>query len=402
MTTPQSSSAVATTPTTPTTPTTQRTADRDAPPTSRLQWVDAAKGMCILLVVAHHTLWFLASTGQAPAALVAANSALASLRMPLFFLASGLFAARPLTAPWRTLLHKRVALFLYLYVLWTLVRFAFFLALPGVVDPYDSADPVALALALVLPGPGMWFLYALALFAVVGKLIRRVPVAVQLAGTGALSAVVGAGIVEFDSFAWTFMARYLFFFLLGVHAPRLAHRLAASTRPVTVALAGAACAGGAAAAVALDVRSVPGVALALNLLAVTFGILFAAWIARHRIGMPLVVLGRHTLPVYLMHVLLLAVVMAGVQHLQLPAVAEYVLPVVLAIGLTALSLGTCQLLALAGANALFGLPSRLAHRPPRHALARVRPPRPTEPVAAVAIPAQRTIPLSRSSAAPRP
>ncbi|OLT01017.1 hypothetical protein BJF90_06940 [Pseudonocardia sp. CNS-004] len=102
----------------------------------RLEWVDAAKGMSILLVVAHHAVWFLQHSGQAPAAVVMANEALASLRMPLFFLASGLLAAGPLAAPWRVVLHKRVAFFLYLYAIWTIIRFTFFATVvPPEVDP---------------------------------------------------------------------------------------------------------------------------------------------------------------------------------------------------------------------------------------------------------------------------
>lgn len=128
---------------------------RPASQVSRVAWVDAAKGMSIVLVVALHVTMYLEATGQAPALLIGANTALASMRMPLFFLASGFFAAGPLAASWRTLLHKRVAFFLYLYTLWTLIRFAFFLAVPGVVDIYDTTDPTFLALALVLPGPGL-------------------------------------------------------------------------------------------------------------------------------------------------------------------------------------------------------------------------------------------------------
>lgn len=333
-------------------------------PETRVVWVDAAKGMSILLVVAHHSVLFLESTGQAPAAVVAANSALASLRMPLFFLASGLFAAAPLAAPWRTVLHKRVALYLYLYALWTVIRFAFFLSVPGVVDPYDSTDPVGLALALLVPGPGMWFLYALAVFSVIAKVIRRVPVTLQLVGAAVLSLLAGAEMVQFDSFSWTFMTRYLFFFLLGCHARRLIERLARSSNAMWVVIAAGLCVGGAVGAVLLGVRLVPGVALALNCLAVTFGVLFAAWISRYRIGRPLVLIGRRTLPVYLIHVLWLAGIMIGLQRVDLPPLVGYVLPVVLAVVLTALSLLTHRLLVAGGATWLFALPSRVAYRAP--------------------------------------
>jgi uncharacterized membrane protein YcfT len=333
---------------------------------ARLDWVDAAKGISILLVVAHHVVWYLQRSGQAPAAVIAANEALASLRMPLFFLAAGLFAAGPLAAPWRTLLHKRVAFFLYLYVVWTIIRFTFFATVvPPEVDPDDSANPLGLALALLLPGPSMWFLYALAVFAVVAKLMRPLPVAVQLGAAAVLSALVGAGMVEFGDSRWTYMSRFLFFFLLGCYARHLVERLARATTLPRVALASVVCVGAAVTAVAFGLRTIPGVALALQCLAVGFGVLFAAWIARYQLGRPLVALGKQTLPIYLTHMLWLAAIMIGLRHLDLPLPAAYALPFAMVPVLTVLALLTHRVLLAARATWLFELPSRLAYRAPQ-------------------------------------
>ena len=349
---------------------------RSAATGSRVVWVDGAKGLSIVLVVAHHVVSYLQTAGLAPAPVVAVNEALASLRMPLFFLAAGFFVAAPLAAPWRTLLHKRVAFFLYLYVLWTLIRFTFFATLvPPAVDPNDSANPVALAWALLLPGPSMWFLYALALFSVLGKLLRRVPAPMQLATSGVLSALAGAGLMDFDS-RWTYMARFLFFFLLGWHAKPLIERLARANGPWTVAGTAAVCVAVAGAAVALDIRTVPGVALALNCVAVVFGVLFAAWVCRYRIGRPLVALGQQTLPIYLIHTLWLAAIMTAVRYAGLPPVVGYALPVVLTALLVVLSLLTYQLLMNAGGTWLFALPSRTDHRRPARVPPGGTPPRP--------------------------
>jgi uncharacterized membrane protein YcfT len=329
---------------------------------SRLAWVDAAKGLSILLVVFHHTVYFLDTSGLAPALVVAGNEALASLRMPLFFLASGLFVAGPLAAPWRTMLHKRVAFFLWLYLLWTLIRFTFFATVvPPEVDPDDSANPMNVVLALLLPGPSMWFLYALALFSVIGKLIRRVPAPVQLAASGVLSALAGAGLLDFDS-RWTYMSRFLFFFLLGWHAKHLIERLARASSLLKVAAAAVVCVAAAGGAVVLDVRTVPGVAWVLNCVAVVFGVLFAAWICRYRIGRPLIALGRRTLPIYLTHMLWLAAIVTGIRYVEFPPVAAYALPVVITVVLVGLSLLTQWLLVKAGGTWLYALPSRLAYR----------------------------------------
>lgn len=329
----------------------------------RLGWVDAAKGMSILLVVLHHTVWYMQRSGQAPAAVVAANEALASLRMPLFFVASGLFAAAPLAASWRMVLHKRVAFFLYLFAVWTIIRFTFFATVvPPEVDPDDSANPVEFALSLLLPGPSMWFLYALAVYAVAAKLMRPLPVWLQLGATGLLSALVGAGMVEFGDTRWTYMSRFLFFFLLGCCARPLVERLAGLTSLLRAGAAAVLCVAAAGVAVVFGLRAVLGVAFALQCLAVGFGILFAAWIARYRIGRPLVVLGRQTLPIYLIHMLWLAVIMIGVRHLDLPPGAGYALPLVMVALLTVLSLLTHRVLVGVGARWLFELPPRFAYQ----------------------------------------
>jgi uncharacterized membrane protein YcfT len=329
---------------------------------SRFAWVDAAKGLSIALVVFHHTVYFLDTSGLAPALVVAGNEALASLRMPLFFLASGLFVAGPLAAPWRTLLHKRVAFFLWLYLLWTLIRFTFFATLvPSGIDPDDSANPLNVILALLLPGPSMWFLYALALFSVLGKLLRRVPVAVQLAVSGALSALAGAGLLDIDS-RWVAICRFLFFFLLGWHGRHLIEGLARASSLLKVVAAAVVCVAAAGAAVALGVRTVPGVAWALNCVAVVFGVLFAAWISRYGIGRPLVALGRRTLSIYLIHMLWLAVIVTGIRSLDAPQAVAYALPVVITIALVGLSLTTRWLLVKAGGTWLFAMPRRLAFR----------------------------------------
>ena len=221
-------------------PMTASETDHDKRTPSRIDWVDAAKGMSILLVVLHHVVILSEPHGLVPGPVSALNTALASLRMPLFFLASGLFAAAPLAASWRTLLHKRVAFFLYLFVLWTLLQSVVFLALPADVLPPDSpASWVDVAWEALLPGPAMWFLYALAVFSILGKLVRRTPAWAQLVVSGALCAVVGAGLVTFESFAWTFMARYLFFFLLGVHARAVVETVAERSSLLLVVAGGA-------------------------------------------------------------------------------------------------------------------------------------------------------------------
>nr|WP_255426299.1 acyltransferase family protein [Pseudonocardia sp. C8] len=341
----------------------------------RLDWVDAAKGMTILLVVVHHAVLFLQQLGLVPPAVATANMALASLRMPLFFLVSGLFLAGPLTASWRTMLHKRVALFGYLYVLWTAIQYAVMVLLPAdlMFSERLAGDPVDQLRTLLVPAPSMWFLYALALYSVLAKLVRRVPMAAQLGVTGVLSAVVGAGLLEPDD-TWGLAARYLFFFLLGFHARTVVERLAAASTPVRAALAVPATGALAAVAVVLDVRGVPGVALLLNVAAVVCGVLVAAQLARWAVGRPLVLLGRHTLPVYLANMPWLGVIALVLRDVPVPPALGYVLPVLLAVVTTGLTLLTWRVLLTLRAGWMYTLPGPLAHRRPAGSPRRALPP----------------------------
>lgn len=57
-------------------------------------WVDAGKGMSILLVILYHATVLMEETGQPVGILSNANAVLNELRMPGFFLPFGLFAAK--------------------------------------------------------------------------------------------------------------------------------------------------------------------------------------------------------------------------------------------------------------------------------------------------------------------
>ena len=113
---------VSTLPHAPATP--RPTAATAGAPRPRLVWADAAKGLCILLVVLHHSTVKhlpavlpadLSAVGEAWLALTAA---LKPIRMPLFFLLSGLFAAGALRRPWAQVLTARVLTPYWVYAVW--------------------------------------------------------------------------------------------------------------------------------------------------------------------------------------------------------------------------------------------------------------------------------------------
>lgn len=342
-------------------------------PAGRAAWVDVAKGLSIALVVAHHVVLLLASQHGAPAGLVELSRALGTVRMPVFFLASGLFAGTALAGPWRRLLHRRVALFAWLYLVWCLVRYLVFGLLAHGVDVASWRSPATLLPQLWLPSSALWFIFALALFSVVAKALRPVPVPVRLALAAGLAVVVGGGVVEVDSYAWRSMGAYLVFFLLGADASGPIRRWAARlTRPAAVGAAlglGVAWVAVTVLVRALDVALVPGVRLGTSLVGVGAGVALSVALAHGRAGVLPAWLGTRTLDVYLVHGPAVGVV-ALVLAATAPPTVGWAGAVALLAGVTAaaigLSLAAGRGLRALGAGWLFALPERWA-APPRGA-----------------------------------
>ena len=141
----------------------------------RVDWVDYAKGFCIIMVVMmHSTLGVEAAAGRE--GWMHAWVAFAKpFRMPDFFLISGLFLARVIDRDWRTYLDRKVVHFAYFYVLWMTIQI-------GVKAPSVAAEAGNWAavgkfylMAFIEPFGTLWFIYLLPVFFVVTKLTRKVP-----------------------------------------------------------------------------------------------------------------------------------------------------------------------------------------------------------------------------------
>ena len=90
---------------------------------SRHDWVDFAKGFCIVAVV---TMWVVGEmqgyVNRGEAGWLGYFAVFAKpFRMPDFFLISGLFLSRVIDRPWRHYLDTKVVHYLYFFVLWTLI-----------------------------------------------------------------------------------------------------------------------------------------------------------------------------------------------------------------------------------------------------------------------------------------
>jgi uncharacterized membrane protein YcfT len=186
----------------------------------RVAWVDLAKGMCIVFVVATHATLGVGEAMGREGFMHYVVAFTRPFRMPEFFMISGLFLARVIDRDWRTYGDRRVVHFLYFYLLWLLIHSA--LKFQQVSGGTLGGFLEHLAFSLVEPFSILWFIYLLAVFGAVTKLLRRVYPPVLLAAAAALEiAPIETHWYIFDEFC----NRYVYFvagYLLAPHVFRLA------------------------------------------------------------------------------------------------------------------------------------------------------------------------------------
>ncbi len=200
----------------------------------RVDWVDYAKGICIVLVVMmHSTLGVekaLGETGTLGQFIEWARP----FRMPDFFLISGLFLARRISAPWSKYADTKIIHFAYFYVLWMTIQFLFKghgiytdQGLSGLLRDY--------AMGFIEPYGTLWFIYLLAFFFALTKLVHKAPPLLVFAIAGVLEALpIHTGWTLIDEFA----SRYVYFFAgywLSAHVFNFARGVAAEKSATVLA-----------------------------------------------------------------------------------------------------------------------------------------------------------------------
>lgn len=201
--------------------------------TERVDWVDIAKGLCIILVVmVHATLGVEIAAGE-QGFMHQVVAWARPFRMPDFFLISGLFLSLTIDKPWRRYLDRKVVHFAYFYVLWLTIQFAF--KAPGIALERGATAPlVDYLLAFVQPFGTLWFIYVLPVFFLFTRLVRSLPVWFVFVWAALLEALpVHTGSVIFDEFA----ARYVYFFAGYAFAPQIFALAGAVRRNAGAALA---------------------------------------------------------------------------------------------------------------------------------------------------------------------
>ena len=140
----------------------------------RVDWVDYAKGICIVMVVMMHSVLGVEAAAGQTGFMHAVVMFAKPFRMPDFFLISGLFLAKVIDRDWRTYLDRKVVHFAYFYVLWVTIQFGF--KAPSFAAEQGCAHVGFEYLeSFIEPFGTLWFIYLLPIFFVVIKLTRNFP-----------------------------------------------------------------------------------------------------------------------------------------------------------------------------------------------------------------------------------
>jgi len=268
----------------------------NTPAAGRVDWVDYAKGFCIVMVVMmHSTLGVELAAGREGWMHHAVEFA-RPFRMPDFFLISGLFLARVIDRDWRDYLDRKVIHFAYFYVLWVTIQFAFKAPMFAAEQGWHGVGLSYLE-AFIEPFGTLWFIYLLPIFFVAIKLTRRMPwPLIWMIGAGMEMAHVDTGWTVIDEFARRFVYIYtgyvfasqVFVFTTGVQR-----------RPGMAMLGLAFWAAANGMLVTMHLADLPLVSLTLGLAGAMTVVAVAALMAKSDMFRPLRYCGRNSIVIYL-------------------------------------------------------------------------------------------------------
>ena len=318
--------------------------------TARATDIDIARGLAIILVVAGHALIGVErATGETPAGRLVLI-VIYAIHMPIFFFLSGLLARSSVTEPLEGFVHRLAVRFAWPYVLWSLILLSFHHGFSDLTNTQPAHfNPIRILWA---PPSVMWFLYVLAASLVVGRCLRALP-------AEATRFVGGALIVAGSSLdVWLLPhLRFMGLFLIATTLDAAEIRAMAAS-PAARALAALALGTGiifAAADARVPLVGYPA-AQACYLPASAGGILlalaFGRAFSRSLPGIALASLGRRTMPIFVMHILILAAI--RIVLLRAGIDAPVTLLIVLVPAGTLLPLAAADIAARLGASRLLG------------------------------------------------
>lgn len=312
-----------------------------APASRRYITVDVAKGVAIIMVVLYHSALFLRAEGVTTIGM-RASAVLELYPMPALFLLAGLFATSVQAASFGRLIQRKVWPLLYLYILWSVIRFGFFALVPVAnadLGELSARDPRHLLVLLWWPSSSYWFLYVLAIFRLVGWLLKDLPRWLQVLPAAVLSAsmaVLGPSIE--NEFVYR-LGLYAVFYLIGMAYSRAIFAAIASARlwqgiallAVTLAIGYA---------ILLGLWRIPGLVLIGQLASVAGGLVVVRSLESLRAAEVVAKLGRGILGIYILHLFIIATVagLIGLFDPDWPRAVDTIIVLALAIAAVAASI----------------------------------------------------------------
>ncbi|RCU49468.1 hypothetical protein DU002_11130 [Corallincola holothuriorum] len=167
----------------------------DSYKSSRIEWIDLAKGVCILLVVFHHVTItsyisqdiLLSDFGMFFLRVhEAIGRYLSPLRMPIFFTLSGFLAYKAVVRnQWKDVFINKICLLIYLFILWGTIQWSlvsllhmYFSSSMDFSQSNNSLYSTSLkgfAVSMIKGSSSLWYLYALAVYFTLTKLLCKQP-----------------------------------------------------------------------------------------------------------------------------------------------------------------------------------------------------------------------------------
>jgi fucose 4-O-acetylase-like acetyltransferase len=170
----------------------------------RIDWVDAAKGFGIILVVLGHVIRGLVNSHVwmwTPTSFFI-DGWIYAFHMPLFFFLSGLFLVRSTEKRWLIFVTEKLRTLAYPYFVWSVITLLIKTPLSGITNRPDGLSDFSLI--LYKPVEQYWFLYVL--FALSLSIAGLLRLGVRPWAVLALSIIIYPGILPISEYGWVVLA----------------------------------------------------------------------------------------------------------------------------------------------------------------------------------------------------
>ncbi len=139
----------------------------------RIDWVDYAKGLGIILVVYGHVMRGLISSSVelSRSTFLISDKIIYSFHMPLFFFLSGLFVEKSLQKDFKSSLISKLQLLVYPYIIWSILQGSMNIVMASFTN--NSTSWLDLLKITYEPIGQFWFLYALFFMFIIYQATRR-------------------------------------------------------------------------------------------------------------------------------------------------------------------------------------------------------------------------------------